>query len=580
MTSLEERRRQFQAALAEQWEYELRESPEFATLAGDDRYNDRWSDVSLSHIEQQKRELAGRLSRFRAFDTAGFSEKEKLDHRLMVRKLVEQLEGLDFREYEMPVDQMDGIHLLLPQFVSLMPFSIGKHYVDYVARLRAIPRLFEQVTELLRQGERDGLMPPRHLLDKTVEQCRAIAAPAGEANVFGRPVAGIPDAVPIAEGERLRREVLAAIDEQVRPAYDRLAGFMAEEYAPRGRREAGIWALPDGEARYRYAIRHLTTTELDPDSIHELGLEQVARVEAEQGAIARELGFSDLPAFRASLKANPVLVPRSREQIVDMYRRFIEQMEAQLPRLFGRLPTVGLEVRPVEEYREKEAAAAEYHPGTPDGSRPGVVYVNTGDHEQRSTVGIESAAYHEGVPGHHMQVSVAQALEDLPPFRRHAYYGAYTEGWALYSERLGKEIGFYEDPYSDFGRLSHELLRAVRLVVDTGVHHKRWTREQMVDYFRGHSSEDEPDLQAEVDRYIVLPAQALTYKLGELAILGLRADAQKQLGDGYDVRAFHDQILGAGALPLDVLREHVAAWIERQTNEKRGTAEPGGGGAA
>jgi uncharacterized protein (DUF885 family) len=576
MTSLEERHRQFQAALAEQWEYELQESPEFATLVGDDRHNDRWSDLSLSHVEQEKRDLAAWLSRFGAVDTAGFSDNAKLDHRLIVSKLEDRLMGLEFKDYEMPIDQMDGIHLLLPQFVSLMPFSTGKHYADYVARLRAVPRLFEQVMELLKQGERDGLMPPRYLLEKTVGQCRAIAAPAGEVNVFAIPAARIPDAIPTADRERLRREVLAVVDEQVRPAYFRLADLVAEDYAPKGRRQVGIWALPDGEARYRYAIRHLTTVDADPDAIHELGLEQVARVEAEQAAIAKELGFSDLKAFRASLKTNPVLAPRSREQIVDMYRRFIERMEARLPRLFGLLPEVGLEVRPVEEYREKEAAAAEYHPGTPDGSRPGVVYVNTGDHDQRSTVGIESAAYHEGVPGHHLQVSIAQALADLPPFRRHAYYGAYTEGWALYSERLGKEIGFYEDPYSDFGRLSHELLRAVRLVVDTGVHHKRWTREQMVDYFREHSSEDEPDLQAEVDRYIVLPAQALTYKLGELAILGLRADAENQLGDNYDIRAFHDQILGAGALPLDVLGEQVTAWIERRRIEER-PAQAGGG---
>jgi uncharacterized protein (DUF885 family) len=303
---------------------------------------------------------------------------------------------------------------------------------------------------------------------------------------------------------------------------------------------------------------------MDPEAIHEVGLDQVARIEAQQSAIAKDLGFSDLKAFRESLKTNRKLVPDSREQIVDTYRRYIRQMESELPKLFGLLPTVGLDVRPVQEYREKEAAAAEYHPGTPDGSRSGVVYVNTGDHEQRSLIGVESAAYHEGLPGHHMQISIAQTLRGLPPFRQHAYYGAYIEGWALYSELLGKDIGFYQDPYSDFGRLSNELLRAVRLVLDTGVHHKRWTREQMVDYFREHSSEDEPDLQAEVDRYIVLPAQALTYKLGQLAILALRDRAKGKLGVRYDIRAFHDQILDGGALPLDVLEERVTAWIESQ----------------
>jgi uncharacterized protein (DUF885 family) len=239
-------------------------------------------------------------------------------------------------------------------------------------------------------------------------------------------------------------------------------------------------------------------------------------------------------------------------------------MQAKLPGLFGLLPAIPLEVRPVEAYREKEAAAAEYYLGTPDGSRPGIVYVNTSEPEQRSLIGVEAVAYHEGVPGHHMQVSIAQRLSDLPAFRQHAFFGAYTEGWALYSERLGKDVGFYEDPHSDFGRLSNELLRAVRLVLDTGVHHKRWSREQMVDYFRAHSSEDEPDLQAEVDRYIVLPAQALTYKLGELEILRLRDKAREALGSRFDLRSFHDRLLDGGALPLDVLGDRVQAWIEEQ----------------
>jgi uncharacterized protein (DUF885 family) len=258
------------------------------------------------------------------------------------------------------------------------------------------------------------------------------------------------------------------------------------------------------------------------------------------------------------------MVPTSREQVLDTYRHYIEQMEPQLPRLFGLLPKTKLEVRPVEEFREKEAAAAEYHQGTPDGSRPGIVFVNTGDYEHRSLMNAESTSYHEGVPGHHLQISIAQTLPDLPPFRQQAGYTAYVEGWALYSERLGKDIGFYQDPYSDYGRLSDEMLRAIRLVVDTGLHYKHWTRQQVVDYFHEHSSEDEPDLQAETDRYIVSPAQALAYKLGQLEILKLRERAQKELGSRYDIRTFHDEILNGGALPLDVLDARVTAWIASQ----------------
>jgi uncharacterized protein (DUF885 family) len=562
MDSGEERRERLRTAIAEEWEYELREAPEFATTIGDYRYNDRWSDVSLAHIEEQKRDLAAWLARFRAIDMAGLDGQEELDQRLMVRKLEDELEGLEFKGFEMPVDQMDGIHLLLAQFVSLMPFSTAAHYEDYLLRLRSLPEVVEQVIGLMRQGQRDRLMPPRYLLEKTIAQCRSIEEPAGETNVFGRPAAEMPQTISPAERARLHARVVSTVDELVRPAYRRLGGFIASEYAPAGRSEPGIWSLPNGAAFYRYLIKHLTTRDMDPESIHALGLAEVARIEAEQATIAKTLGFADLKALRASLKTDRKLIPVSREHIVELYRGYIGQMEARLPALFGLLPGVGLEVRPVQEYREKEAAAAEYHPGTPDGSRPGIVYVNTGDREQRSVIAIESSAYHEGLPGHHMQITIAQALPDLSAFRRHAHYGAYSEGWALYAERLGKDAGFYQDPYSDFGRLSNELLRAVRLVLDTGVHHKRWTRAQMVAYFREHSSEDEPDLQAEVDRYIVLPAQALSYKLGELAIVGLRDRAHEQLGGGYDIRVFHDRILGEGALPLGVLEERMGSWIE------------------
>jgi uncharacterized protein (DUF885 family) len=564
MEDLEERRERLKTAIAEEWEYELRESPEFATMIGDYRYNDHWSDLSLTHVEEHKRDLAAWLARFEAIDTTAFPERESLDHALMVRKLKEGLEEFEFKEFEMPVDQMDGIHLLLAQFVSLMPFDSAKQYEDYLTRLRALPEVVGQVIELLEQGQRDHLMPPRYLLEKTVGQCRSIAESAGEANVFGHPVAEMPEEIASQDRERLRAEILAAVDEHVRPAYRRLADFIASDYAPKGRTEMGVWSLPDGDRRYRFAVKELTTTDMDPDAIHELGLLEVARIEAEQAAIATDLGFTDLATFRESLKTDPRLFPTSREQIIAAHRRYLHQMEAKLPSLFGLLPGCELEVRQVQEYREKEAAGAEYHPGTPDGSRPGVVYVNTCAYDQRCLIGIESTAYHEGVPGHHLQVSIAQTLPELPAFRQHAYYGAYTEGWALYSERLGKELGFYEDPYSDFGRLSNELLRAVRLVLDTGVHHKRWTREQMVDYFRAHSSEDEGDLQAEVDRYIVIPAQALTYKLGELEILRLRDLAREALGPRFDLRAFHDKLLDGGALPLDVLGERIESWIAGQ----------------
>lgn len=564
MKDVDARRQQLKTLIAEEWEYELRENPEFATVIGDYRYNDRLHDLSLAHTRQQERDTQKWLSSFEAIDVTGFPEQERLNHALMVRNLEERLEDFALKNYEMPVDQFGGVHLQLAQFVVNIPFQSDKQYEDYLSRLHKIPQLLGDVIDVLKQGEKDKLMPPRYLLEKTVGQCKSIAEPAGEANVFGTPAKKFPDSVAAADQKRLHDEIIAAVDNEVRPAYNKLATFIATEYAPKGRIEPGIWALPDGDKRYRFAIRHMTTTTMDPEAIHELGLREVARIESEQLAIARKLGFSDLKSFRESLKTNPKVIPTSREQILDTYRHYIAQMEPELPKLFGLLPKTRLDVRPVEAFREKEAASAEYNQGTPDGSRPGIVYVNTSDYQHRSLISAESTSYHEAVPGHHMQISIAQTLPELPPFRQHAFYVAYIEGWALYSERLGKDIGFYQDPYSDFGRLSDELLRANRLVLDTGVHYKHWTRQQMVDFFHQHSSEDEPDIQAETDRYIALPAQALAYKLGQLKILELRERAQTELGSHYDIRAFHDEILNGGALPLDLLDSRTTDWISSQ----------------
>jgi uncharacterized protein (DUF885 family) len=562
--SVEGGRQELSKLVADQWEYQMRESPEFATAIGDYRYNDRWSDASLAHVAQQKKDTEDWLAKFEAVDTTGFPEQEKLNQSLMVRNLKDNLGTIGLKIYEMPIDQFAGAHLQLAQFVAVIPFDSTKHYEDYLARLHQVPHLFDDILELLRQGEKDGLLPPRFLLEKTVQQCKTISTPAGEANVFGQSVAHFPESVPEADRKRLHDAIVAAVDNEVRPAYDRLANFLATEYAPKGRTQPGLWSLPDGDARYRFAIHQSTTTDMDPEAIHQLGLKEVARIEAEQLVIARRLGGTDLKSFRASLATNPRVIPTSGEQILEAYRHYIAQMEPQLPKLFGLLPKTKLEVRPVQEFRQKEAAAADYQTGTPDGSRPGVVYVNTGDYQHRSLLSVESTSYHEGVPGHHMQLSIAQTLPELPPFRQQGGYTAYVEGWALYSEHLGKEIGFYQDPYSDFGRLSDELLRAVRLVLDTGVHYKHWTREEMVDFFHTHSSEDEPDIQAETDRYIAIPGQALAYKLGQLKILELRERTKTELGARFDIRNFHDEILNGGALPLGVLDQRVTAWIAAQ----------------
>lgn len=549
------------ALLTEQWQYNLKNSPEFATMLGDLRYNDRWTDASLAHMAADHKATQDFLKRFEAIDTTGFSDSDKLNQQLMVRQLKDELRGYQLKLYEMPLDQMSGVHIALAGFVSSIPFHNTKEYEDYLARLKAVPKLFDQVTEVARQGMRDKMMPPKYLLEKVVTQIDSIEKPAGMDSVFAEPLKHFPKSVSAADQKRLHDEILAAIDNDVRPAYAKLGKFVADDYAPHGRSHPGVWDLPNGDEIYRYDVAQMTTTNETPEQIHQIGLAEVKRIEGEMTKIAHAQGFKDLASFRASLKTNPKTHAKSREDILDRYRAYIAGMEPELPKLFGLLPKTEVVVKPVEKFREKEAAAAEYHPGTPDGSRPGQIFVNTGDFANRSILTIESTAYHEGIPGHHLQLSIAQTLPKLPPFRQQAGYNAYIEGWALYAEQLGKEVGFYKDPLSDYGRLSDELLRADRLVLDTGVHYKHWTRQQMVDFFHAHSSEDEPDVQAETDRYITWPGQALAYKTGELKILELRARAKKALGDQFDIRAFHDEILSGGALPLDVLETRVDNWI-------------------
>ena len=563
-TGVEAKRDALNKLLAEEWEFEMVSSPESATFYGDLRYNDRLSDGSIAAIKRRSEEQRRFLTRFEALDVSGLPEQEQLDKTLMVLDLKDSLESYRLREYEMPVNQMSGPHLGYATFVSSLPFETTKQYDDYLSRLKQLPRVLDEVIAVSEAGRAERLMPPKYLLEKVPAQARKIEAPAGEASVFAEPLKHFPATVTAADQARLKAAILKTIDSEVRPAYVKFADYVEKTYAPAGRTELGMWALPDGDARYRFAIHSSTTTDMDPQAIHDLGLREVARIEAEQTVIAQRLGGKDLASFRVSLKSDPKVFATSREDILDHYRRYIAQMQPKLPELFGLLPKAPVEVVQVEAFREKEDSAASYREGTPDGKRPGRVYVNTSDFAHRSLLVTESTAYHEGVPGHHMQISIAQELPSLPVFRQHEGYTAYTEGWALYSERLGKEVGFYQDPYSDFGRLNDELLRACRLVLDTGVHYKHWTRQQMVDYFHAHSGEDEPSVQAETDRYVAWPAQALAYKLGQLKILELRERAKSQLGAKYDIKAFHDEILNGGALPLSALDARVQGWIDGQ----------------
>ena len=561
--SLEERRAELNRLLADEWEYTLRTQPELATQVGDNRYNDRLSDFSDKAIADDLEHSRQALARFEAIDVAGFPEQERLNHALMVRGLREGLEGAKFKDWEMPATQFGGIHLGYASLAFDSPFRNVKDYEDYLSRLHQMPRVLEQATGHMRDGLRDHLMPPKYLLEKVSIQAQGIADDSIEKSPFTSPLGKFPDSIGEADRKRLRAAIEDAVKSEVAPAYAKFAKFVREDYAPHGRLDPGEWALPDGEARYRFAVRHQTTTDMTADQIHELGVKSVAEIEAQMLKIAQAQGFHDLKSFNEHIRQDPALHAKSGKQLFDLYSHYRAQMYGKLPELFGRLPKNKLTVVPMEEFRAASSPPADYSIGAGDGSRPGRINVNEYAPEKRLLLNVEAIAYHEGVPGHHLQFSIAEELTDLPPFRKFDLdVNAYTEGWAFYSERLGKEVGFYQDPYSEYGRLQNEIWRAVRWVVDTGVHSQHWTRQQMVDYFHQHTAMDEENINTEVDRYIAWPAQALSYKMGQMKILDLRARAQKELGTKFDLRAFHDAVLDSGPLPLDVLEGKIDRWIK------------------
>jgi uncharacterized protein (DUF885 family) len=562
--SLEDRRKALNDIFHEYWEDRLKHEPEFASVIGDKRYNDQTSDYSVAAVNDTLAREQKFLLRLAAIDPTGFTDQEKTSQDLLIRTFELDEEAAEFKEWEMPVDQLGGIYSDYPQLAAELSFATVKDYDDWIARLHALPRAFAQVTENMSIGMEDGRVPPKYLLEKALDQVKELANQKPEDSPLALPLKNFPASIPAAAQERIKTEMLAAIAKEDLPAYLRFARFLEVSYVPAGRTKPGIDALPDGKKYYQFLIKQTTTTDLAADQIHQIGLDEVKKDEAAMLAIAQKLGFPDLKSFRASLKANPKLHPASAEALLDAYRGYLKPMQAKLPELFGTLPKASFEVVPVPPYAEKTSAPAYYQGGTPDGSRPGRLFIDTYNATERNLYAVEAIAYHEGIPGHHLQISIAHELTDLPEFRKYGHYTAYIEGWGLYAERLGKDVGFYQDPYSDYGRLEADIWRAIRLVVDTGVHSEGWTREQMVAYFNEHSNVDETSVQAEVDRYIAWPSQALAYKIGQLKILELRDRAQKALGPKFDMRAFHDQVIDAGALPLDVLEQRIDAWIAQK----------------
>ena len=563
-SSLADHRQALNELFHDYWEDRLKHDPEFASAIGDLRYNDQISDYSVAaYNDELAREQRFEL-RLAAIDPTGFTDQEKISQELLLREFDMDEEAAEFKEWEMPLTQMDGIYAAYPRLVAELSFTTVKDYDDWIARLHAIPHAFDQVTTNMSIGMDDHRVPPKYILQLALVQVKQLANQKPEDSPLALPLKNFPAAISATEQARIKSEMLDAISKEVLPAYQRFARFLELSYVPAGRDKPGIDALPDGARYYQFLIKRTTTTNLTAAQIHQIGLDEVGKDEAEMLAIAQKLGFKDLASFRASLKTDPNQHPATAEALIAAYKGYLGPMQARLPQLFGTLPKAPFEVTTVPDYLAKTSAPAYYESGSPDGSRPGRLFIDTYDATHRNLYSVESIAYHEGIPGHHLQISIAQEMTGIPEFRKFEGYTAYVEGWAFYSEHLGKDVGLYQDPYSDYGRLENEVWRAIRLVVDTGVHSQGWTRDQMVQYFRDHSNIDEPSIQAEVDRYVAWPSQALAYKIGQLKILELRDRAKKALGDKFDIRAFHDQVIDSGALPLDVLDARIDAWIASQ----------------
>jgi uncharacterized protein (DUF885 family) len=543
------------------YETNLKNSPEQATSLGDYRYNALLSQHSIEEIARRHAEAGNFLKRLKAIPTDGMGDIDLLSHQLLERQLEREDINYELKNYEMPVNQQRGVHTGLADLPQSVPLDSVQHYQDYISRLHQIPRVLAQTTEVMRQGMKDGLMPPKLVLEKLPGQCGGIVS----ANPFLLPTKKFPKEFSDEDKKRLTDEMTKAINDDVVPAYKKFAEFLRSEYDSKGRPEISIESLPDGKRRYSEAVKFMTTMNVAPDEVHEIGLKEVERITAEMTKLAQAQGHKDLASFRKAIHDDPKWTPKSEQQIVDDFAKYIHQMEPKLPELFGVLPKSPVTVEPIPDFAKAEAT--HYVAGTPDGKRPGRVVVAVADPTKRSLVNDEAVAYHEGVPGHHMQISIAQTLQGIPKFRLRGFYSAYAEGWALYSEELGKEIGFYKDPVSDYGRLNSELFRAVRLVVDTGIHDKNWSRQQVIDYMHANDVNDTV-AQSETDRYIAWPAQALAYKMGQLTIRKLREKAKTELGSKFDIKAFHDEILNGGAMPLDLLQERVERWIKEQGSAK------------
>ncbi len=550
------------------WEWKLDSFPELATQVGAPGRDDRWTDLSIEAIAERQRDQRKFLADLEAIDASGLDADARLDRELIRGALQQSIDGFEFPSEYLAISQLGGVQHRVPELLASMPTGSIADFENRLARLRAVPALVEQTLALLARGLASGITPPRITLRDVPQQVRDLITQDAAASPLLSSFADLPKAIPEETRAALRRSAERTLVDDVYPAYRSLLEYLEQTYRVGAREATSLSSLPDGKRWYAYNVRYHTTTDLTPQEIHGIGLAEVERIRGEMEAIIRELEFDgDFAEFAEFLRTDPRFYFDARDDFLAAYRAICKRADPELVRLFGRLPRLPYGVKAVPDYKSKSAPTAYYEPGSLAAGRPDLFFANSYALDTRPRWEMEALSLHEAVPGHHLQIALAQELEETHDLLKYSFYSAFVEGWALYAESLGEEMGFYEDPYSKFGRLTYEIWRAIRLVVDTGIHALGWSRERAIAYFEQNAPRDEHDVVVEVDRYIVWPGQALAYKIGELKIRELRNAAQRQLGPAFDVRAFHDQVLLRGAMPLDFLDRRIRAWAQRVRSE-------------
>jgi uncharacterized protein (DUF885 family) len=548
------------ALFALDWEYTNVESPETATFVGYPGQDERWTDNSPAAIARRRRELPDRVLVLRAIDRRRLNESDRLSFDIFKRSTEESIEGARFPRELLAVTQRDGPQYLA-SVLSKMPASTVADYQRILTRLAALPTVLAQTRVLLDSGLAIGVTPPRVTLRDVPAQFEQLVPEAPMQSALLEPFTRFPPSMAATDRQRLLADATRIYVDQMRPAYRALATYLSGTYLPRSRETIGWSTLPNGRAWYAYNVKLETTTDRTPAEIHALGLAEVKRIRAEMDSAIRASGYTgDFKSFVTMLRTDERFFMKDSASLVRAYRDIAKRIDPELSRLFGRLPRLTYGVATIPSYSAPSQTTAYYMSGSPDAHRPGMYFVNTYKLDSRPIWEMEALTAHEAVPGHHLQIALSQEMHDLPEFRRYTGYTAFTEGWGLYAESLGGELGLYRDPYSKFGQLSYEMWRAIRLVLDTGIHDEGWTREQAIEYFEANSAKTKQDITSEVDRYIVMPGQALAYKSGELAIRAMRQRAEREQGPRFDIRAFHDELLSQGALPLDILEKRMEAW--------------------